>query len=141
MQDANVSNDLRQLSLGPVNALEYSCYDINRYHFWTTQLEASRPLVATINSGVVTSGEDATGHVNYYGILQYIVEYTFGGAKELNIVFFQRNWFDPINGTKVDEFGMVEVKHESRYLGSNLLLAHQVQQVYYLSYPHLSFKN
>jgi hypothetical protein len=41
----------------------------------------------------------------------------------------------------VDVFGMVEVKHESRYLGSNLLLAHQAQQVYYLSYPHPSFKN
>jgi hypothetical protein len=41
----------------------------------------------------------------------------------------------------VDELGMVEVKHESRYSGSNLLLAHQAQQVYYLSYPHSSFKN
>jgi hypothetical protein len=41
----------------------------------------------------------------------------------------------------VDEFGMVEVKHESHYSVSNLLLAHQAQQVYYLSYPHPSFKN
>jgi hypothetical protein len=41
----------------------------------------------------------------------------------------------------VDDFGMVEVKHESRYSGSDLLLAYQVQQVYYLSYPHSSYKN
>jgi hypothetical protein len=41
----------------------------------------------------------------------------------------------------VDDFGMVEVKHESCYSGSDLLLAYQVQQVYYLSYPHSSFKN
>jgi hypothetical protein len=41
----------------------------------------------------------------------------------------------------VDEFGMVEVKHELRSLGRNLLLAHQAQQVYYLSYHHPSFKN
>jgi hypothetical protein len=41
----------------------------------------------------------------------------------------------------VDEFDMVKVKHESHYSGSNLLLAHQVQQVYYLSYPHPIFKN
>jgi hypothetical protein len=142
MQDVNVSNDLRQLSLGQVKALEYSCYDINRYHFWTAKLEASRPLAATTNSGLVTSGEDATDHVtDYYDILQNIVEYTFDGAKELKVVFFQCDWFDPINGTRVDEFGMVEVKHESRYSESNLLLAHQVQQVYYLSYPHPSFKN
>jgi hypothetical protein len=38
----------------------------------------------------------------------------------------------------VDDFGMVEVKHESHYLGNNLLFAHHV---YYLSYPHKSMKN
>jgi hypothetical protein len=47
--------------------------------------------------------------------------------KSSGLCFFQCNWFDPINGTRVDDFGMVEVKHESRYSGSNLLLAHQGQ--------------
>jgi hypothetical protein len=56
-------------------------------------------------------------------------------------VFFQCDWFDPSNGTRVDDFGMVEVKHESCYSGSNLLLGHQAQQIYYLSYPHPSLKN
>jgi hypothetical protein len=64
----------------------------------------------------------------------------FGGTKELKVVFFQCDWFDPIHGTRVDDFGMVEVKYESRYTGINLLLAHQAQQVYYLSYPHVSLK-
>jgi hypothetical protein len=41
----------------------------------------------------------------------------------------------------VDDFGMVEVKHESCYTCINILLAHQAQQVYYLSYPHVSLKN
>jgi hypothetical protein len=41
----------------------------------------------------------------------------------------------------VDDFGMVEVKHESRNLGSSLLFAHQAQQVYYLSYPYKSMKH
>jgi hypothetical protein len=142
MQDVNVSNDLRQPSLGQVKASEYSHYNINRYHFQMTKLEASHPLAATTNSGLVTNGEDATGHVtDYYDILQNIVEYRFGGAKECKVMFFQCDWFDPINGTRVDEFGMVEVKHELCYSGSSLLLAHQAQQVYYLSYPHPSFKN
>jgi hypothetical protein len=89
MQDANVSNDLRQLSLGQVKALEYSRNDINGYRFQTAKLEASRPPAATTNSGFVTSGEGATGHVvDYYGILQNIVEYMFGGGKELKVVFF-----------------------------------------------------
>jgi hypothetical protein len=117
---------LRQLSLGQVKALEYSHYDINGYHFQMAKLEASHPLAATTNSRLVTSDEDATGHVtDYYDILQNIVEYTYDGAKELKVVFFQCDWFDPINGTRVHDFGMVEVKHESRYSGSNLLLAHQ----------------
>jgi hypothetical protein len=35
---------------------------------------------------------------------------------------------------------MAEVKYESRYSGINLLLAHQAQQAYYLSYPHKRMK-
>jgi hypothetical protein len=56
-----------------------------------------------------------------------IIEYTFGGTKELKIVFFQCDRFDPVNGTRVDDFGMVEVKHESCYSDNNLLFAHQAQ--------------
>jgi hypothetical protein len=111
-----------------VKALEYSRYDINGYHFWTTKLEASHPLAATCNSGVLTSGEDASGvAAAYYGILQKIIEYVFGGIKELKVAFFQCDWFDPIHGTRVDDFGMVEVKHESCNTCINLLLAHQAQ--------------
>jgi hypothetical protein len=125
MEDVNVFNDLRQLSHGQVKALEYSRYDINGYHFQMTKLEVSRPLAATTNSGVVTSGEDATSRItDSYDILQNIVKYMFDGAKELKVVFFQCDWFDSIKDTRVDGFGMVEVKHESHYLGSNLLLAH-----------------
>jgi hypothetical protein len=110
MQDVNVSNDLRQLSLGQVKALEYGRYDINRYRFWTVKLEASRPLAATTNNRVVANGEDASGLVaEYYGILQKTIEYTFGGTEELKVVFFECDWFDPVNGTRVDDFGMVEV--------------------------------
>jgi hypothetical protein len=72
--------------------------------------------------------------------LKKIIEYTFGGTKELKVVFFVCGWFDPVNGTKVVDFGMVEVKHESCYSGNNLLFTHQAQQVYYLSYPQESMK-
>jgi hypothetical protein len=133
---------LRQLSLGQVKALEYSHYDINGYHFHIPKLKASHSLASTTNSGLITSGEDATDHIiDYCGIPPNTVEYMFSGAKELKVVFSQCDWFDPINGTRVDEFGVLEVKHESHYSESNILLAHQAQQVYYLSYPHPSFKN
>jgi hypothetical protein len=53
------------------------------------KLEASRPLVAITNSGVVANGKNTSGlAANYYGVLQKIIEYTFGGSKELKVVFF-----------------------------------------------------
>jgi hypothetical protein len=70
-----------------------------------------------------------------------ILEYMFGGAKELKVVFFKCDSFALVNGTRVDDFGMAEVKHESRYSSNNLLFAHQAHQVYYLSYPHKCMKN
>jgi hypothetical protein len=71
MQDINVFDDLRQLSLGQVKALEYGRYDINRYHFQTAKLEVSHPLAATTNSGVVANDEDASGlAADYYGVRQ-----------------------------------------------------------------------
>jgi hypothetical protein len=73
-----------------VKGLEYGRYDINRYHFRTAKLEASRPLAATTNNRVVANDEDASGLVaDYYGVLKKILEYTFGGAKELKIVLFE----------------------------------------------------
>jgi hypothetical protein len=73
-----------------VKALEYSRYDINGYHFQTAKLEASHPLAATCNSGVVTSGEDASRvTTDYYSVLQKIIEYMFGGhQKAKGCVFF-----------------------------------------------------
>jgi hypothetical protein len=85
-----VSDDLRQLSLGQVKALEYGRYDINEYHFQTAKLEASHPLAATTNNGVVANNEDTSElAANYYGVLQKIIEYTFGGTKELKVMFFE----------------------------------------------------
>jgi hypothetical protein len=125
-----------------VKALEYGRYDINRYYFQTVELDVSRSLAATTNNGVVANSEDASGlAADYYDVLQKIIEYTFGGNKEPKVVFFECDWFDPVNGTRVDDFGMREVKHELRYSGNNLLFAHQAQQVYYLSYPHDSMKH
>jgi hypothetical protein len=78
------------------------------------------------NNRVVANGEDASGLVvNYYDVLQKIIEYTFSGAKELKVMFFECDWFDPVSGTRVDNFSMVEVKHESCYSDNNLLFAHQ----------------
>ncbi len=50
------------------------------------KLEVSRPLVVTTNSGVIANSEDASRlAADYYGVLQNIIEYTFGGNKELKL--------------------------------------------------------
>jgi hypothetical protein len=51
-------------------------------------------------------------------------------------MFFDCDWFDPNHGTRENGFGMVEVKHGHRLHGCDpFVLAHQVEQVYYMSYP------
>jgi hypothetical protein len=51
-------------------------------------------------------------------------------------VFFDCDWFDPHHGTRENNFGMVEVKHARQLRGSDPFVpAHQVEQVYYISYP------
>jgi hypothetical protein len=51
-------------------------------------------------------------------------------------MFFDCDWFDPNHGTQENQFGMVEVKHTHQLCGYNpFVLAHQVEQVYYMLYP------
>jgi hypothetical protein len=89
--------------------------------FSDSKVRSESSTCATANNEVVVNGKYTSGLVaDYYGVLQKIIEYTFGGTKELKVVFFQCDWFDPVNSTRVDDFGIMEVKHESRYSVNNL---------------------
>jgi hypothetical protein len=51
-------------------------------------------------------------------------------------MFFDCDWFDLYHGTQENNFGMVEVKHARQLHGCDpFVLAHQVEQIYYMSYP------
>jgi hypothetical protein len=134
---SNVHADLRQLSYGSIVAKSYSRYDVNKFCFRSTIFEASRPLAATTNTRVVTRVVDAERHKSkYYGIIKNIIEYNFTRNKNLKTMFFDCDWFDLNQGTQEIEFGMVEVKHAHRLRGCDpFVLAHKVEQVYYMSYP------
>ena len=68
--DANVHEDLRQLSYGKVKIRSYGRYDVNGFQFCSTQFEAPHPLAATCNTRVVTRAIDAHGReTSYYGII------------------------------------------------------------------------
>jgi hypothetical protein len=80
---------------------------------------------------------DADGHeTNYYGIINKILEFSFVENMELKVVFFDCDWFGNNNGTRQNQFDMVEVKHNEQLRGyDTFVLEHQVEQVYYLPYP------
>jgi hypothetical protein len=112
VQVVDVHPDLRQLAYGLVKVRSYGRYDINDFRFCSTTFEALRPLATTTNSGVVTRVIDVEGHeTNYYGVINKILEFSFARNKELKVVIFDCDWFDSNNGTRQNEFGMVEVKH------------------------------
>jgi hypothetical protein len=94
-------------------------------------------LAATTNTRVVTRVVDVEGYESkYYRIIKNIIEYNFARNKNLKIAFFDCDWFDPNHGTRENEFGIVEVKHTHRLCSCDpFVLAHQVEQVYYMSYP------
>jgi hypothetical protein len=85
----------------------------------------------------VTREIDAEGReTNYYGIINKILEFSFDGNKELKVVFIDCDWFDKNNETQQNQFSMVEVKYNKWLQGyDTFILAHQVEQVYYMSYP------
>jgi hypothetical protein len=133
----NVHADLCQLSYRSVDAKSYSRYEVNGFCFRSTIFEASYLLAATTNIGIVTRSIDVEGHKSkYYGIIKNIIEYNFVGIKNLKTMFFDCDWFIPIMVLERNEIGMVEVKHVHWLCGCDpFVLAHQVEQVYYMSYP------
>jgi hypothetical protein len=110
---------------------------VNGFCFRSTIFEDARPLAATCNAGVVVRAVDDEGReTNYYGVIKDILELTFGGDKDLRVVFFYCDWFHPTRGTRVNKYGMVEIKHEERVRGhDNFVLGLQCQQVNYMTYP------
>jgi hypothetical protein len=112
MKHANVLEDLHQLSYGLVKVRSYGRYDINRFHFRSTQFEALHPLRATTITGVVTRAINTEGReTNYYETINNILEFNFDRNKKLKVVFFDCDWFDNNNIARQNQFDMVEVKH------------------------------
>lgn len=132
---SSVHNDLRIMSRGCKRFVKvHGCYDINGFRFRSSTHELSKPNLRTVNSCILCYGDDG---VEYYDIIQEIIELVFEGSKELSVVLFRCNWFDPIRGVRRrPDLGLVEVKHTSRLDGYDpFILANQAEQVYYLPYP------
>jgi hypothetical protein len=117
--------DLRPLSYGYITIRSYGRYDVNGFHFRSTIFEDTHPLAVTCNTGVIVRAEyDEGQETNYYEVIKDILKITFGGDKDLRVAFFYCHWFDPTCGTRENQYGKIEVKHEERVCGhDNFVLA------------------
>jgi hypothetical protein len=142
LKTTNIYEDLRQLSYETVTCRTFGRSDVNGFCFCSNQFEKSRPRAATRNTRVVTRALDAhEREINYYGIIQNILEFNFIGNKTLKVVFFLCDWFYNNNGIRQSQYGITKVKQKERLRGhDNFILAHQCEHVYYMSYPNLKFK-
>jgi hypothetical protein len=93
-----MSEELRQVAKGcHTRVLSYGTYDVNGYRFHTNKHEKERPNATTINSGLMTVGQDTkNGSVEYYGIIQEIIELTFQGKKTFDACIVQLSLVSPI---------------------------------------------
>ncbi|KAK6803108.1 hypothetical protein RDI58_000892 [Solanum bulbocastanum] len=94
----------------------------------------------TNNSGIYIQGDvDGTGQtIEYYGVIQEIIEVRYSGWPKKKIVLFRCEWFDPSHrGTKVDyHHNIIEVKHTKKYISYDpFIIAQNAKQVYYAPYP------
>jgi hypothetical protein len=83
---------------------------------------------------VLTVGEDG---VEYYGIIEEIIELSFCSTNPLKLVLFKCHWFHPMSGVRQSpNIGLVEVKKTSVLPGDKpFIVAQQATQVYYVPYP------
>lgn len=130
---------LRQISYGfRKRVSSYGCYDVNGYRFRSEKYERNKTL-ATTNSGVCVACTDGDGNVlEYFGVIEDIIKISWEGREQLDLILFYCRWFDPTSRgvRRTENLGLVEVKHSSRLRNFEpFVLASQVTQVYYLSYP------
>lgn len=111
-------------------------YYINGYKFNT---KGHGQGMRTTNCGVYVQGGDNESIENdYYGVLTDIVEVSYTGWPIKTLVLFKCDWFDPTpnQGTKIDNYGFVDVKASRRYKNYDpFIFAQQAKQVYYTQYP------
>jgi len=73
--------------------------------------------------------------IDYYGIIEEILELTYLGFNN-KVILFNCHWFDP-HSIRVDKlYGLVEVRHKSKLNAYEpFILGEQAQQVYFTKYP------
>ncbi|WMV46391.1 hypothetical protein MTR67_039776 [Solanum verrucosum] len=129
---------VKEVALGlESQVLTMNKYCVNGFKFQTEEVSRNKKIN---NSGVYIQGDvDGTGQtIEYYGVIQEIIEVRYSGWPKKKIVLFRCEWFDPSHrGTKVDhQHNIIEVKHTKKYSSYDpFIIAQNAKQVYYAPYP------
>ncbi|XP_049410700.1 uncharacterized protein LOC125873917 [Solanum stenotomum] len=126
----------KDISWGPITVHTMSQYNVNGFKFATDKYSKNKK---TNNSGVWVKGDNGNQNenVDYFGVLQEIVELEYSGWPIKRIVFFQCKWFDPTSrGTReLKQHNIIEVKHTKKYEAYDpFIIAQNAKQVYYDPY-------
>ncbi|GJY26680.1 hypothetical protein Tco_0401406 [Tanacetum coccineum] len=146
----SVASEIRILSRGPLNSVNsYSRCMVNGYKFHTQTREENRTCQ---NSGVVVRGDHGSSMIDYFGILQEVLEVVYLGGNK-RVLVFKYEWFkaDNANGLQVDkESGNLKLGRNWYVVESNdprtlynvavekVAERHHVEEVYQEEEPHLN---
>ncbi|WMV57812.1 hypothetical protein MTR67_051197 [Solanum verrucosum] len=104
------------ISWGPITVHTMSQYNVKGFKFVIEKYSKNKK---TNNSGVWVKGDDGNQNenVDYFGVLQEILELEYSGWPIKRIVLFQCKWFDPTSGgtRKLKQHNIIEVKHTRKY--------------------------
>ncbi|XP_073015896.1 uncharacterized protein [Primulina eburnea] len=137
--NSNVHDDMmKDFASGPLrNTRVYSGYYVNGFKFHVTRRNST---TLTSNSGVYVKGSsNLTDELDYYGMLDEIIEVEYPALPIKRIVLFKCSWYDPTPriGTRVhSNYKLVEVYANRRFNKFEpFIFAVQAGQVFYAKYP------
>ncbi|GJR38972.1 hypothetical protein Tco_1214656, partial [Tanacetum coccineum] len=110
VNDCQESSEIRVLSRGPLSMNRYSGCMVNGYRFHTKIREIDRK---TQDSGIVVKGEYGEDIIDYYGILQEVLEVEYLGENK-RVLVFKCDWF------KVGDKKGLQVDRESAAINLKL---------------------
>ena len=131
-ESSNASRDLIQLAQGSDKRVtRLTACTINGHRFHTKDRETRKK---SQNSGVVVQADHEGKMIDFYGVLDDIIELSYIGSNK--VLIFKCEWWDVGNKKRinVDEFDFVSVNiTKTWYKDQPFVLATQVQQVFYVN--------
>nr|GEZ13345.1 hypothetical protein [Tanacetum cinerariifolium] len=137
MSPSNVDAYVIQIGYRPRRVLQYQCYDINGYTFYTKKQDDKSTVQNSEVTLIATTTDSSREEIikdSYYGVIEEFWELDY---TTIVIPILNYKWVDNTrSGVKVDNDGFTCVNHSTNgYLSDPFILAKQVDQVFYVEDP------